>query len=848
MTVLRRAAILTTLAIVSTLVQGAPARAESPLSGLPNLEAFYRAYPKLQETGGGGWNPANRIHWFLETRQAPQGVSAAEVRLAAFAERQARSQARGSGPGWFSVGPTENSGRVNALDFDPTDASVVYAGTGGGVWKSTDGGGSWLPMSESIPVNEIGALRVLPWASQTVLIGTGVGSGATFSFSQGGAGAGPFGIGILKSTDAGTTWNATGLSTSLGGSSGFNAIEANPLTGTILAAANNGVFRSTDDGDTWTQVHTGGNFWDVKWKPGDAARVYVTKGRDPFLNTQTNNGVEVSTDDGLTFSPAGTGQPAGTNLSHIRLGVTPSNPSVIYAHYGEIVTNATLGIYRSTDDGATWAVRNNTLNMSTAQSWYNNILAVDPVDPDVVIAGGVSLHRSTDGGVTFTAIPSGALGTATVPHVDYHALVREPGSLTNYWVGTDGGPWRSTDGGVTWQERRSSLATFQLYDICVSQVDSAYVLAGSQDSGFFERSSGVWNNSRVGDGMMCHIHPTIADRYYAEAQNGALFKTINGGQTWRSITFGITGFPIWVNAFEMDPNRFRTIFTARNNGIWRSLDAGDTWVNVAPHPARWISVSPVDGDVVWTLSNFAGVWRSTDGGDTWAASPSWPAPGMETKIEAHPTDPAAALVTAGGYGTGGPHVLLTTDGGTSWQDVTGDLPDQPANTLLVDPLFPSHWYVGSDTGVWSTTDAGATWFPFGSGLAAAVVTDLELQFATRKLMAGTFGRGVWETTLANPTDVSAPSPAQASLMLDRPFPTPSSDIVRFRWGARGSVSASLTVYDVHGRRILEVDAVAAANGQVRTANWLLDDVSSGVYFAVVESGGRRLARKVVVAR
>jgi photosystem II stability/assembly factor-like uncharacterized protein len=729
---------------------------------------------------------------------------------------------------------------------------VAYVGSAsGGLWKSTDGGDTWSPLTDDLPTLAIGAVCVLAADPNVVLIGTGEGSGA----ASANLALGPFGAGIFKSTDAGATWQTTSLSYPLGAAHGFSAMEDEPTTGVILAAANDGLYRSTDAGDTWTQVETNANYFDVKWKPGDPSRVYVTRGRDPFFNfPNAGNGVRVSTDGGLTFTRAGTGQPASSTIAKTRIAVTAADPSMVYAHFVDSNTFQTLGIYRSTDDGATWSLRS-TVNMTGSQGWYNLVIAADPDDADRIVTGGTPLHSSSDGGLAY-ALETSAFapgGDATTPHWDIQGIAYEPGSNSALWVLTDGGPWRSTDDGSTWSSRREGLVTFQFYDICVAQTDPLAGLGGTQDNGIPRRTGlDTWLETTLSvDGMVCNIHPTNGDIVYAESQFGIHRKSLNGGQSWSTIISGITGTGAWVTPVDQSETAPRTLYTATNAGIFRTTNGGNTWVNVAPHPARWISISPVDGNVVWTVSNFAGVWHTTDDGGSWVSSGTFPATGTETKIHADPADPAAAFVTFGYYGTGSPRVLRTTDLGASWLDVTGDLPDIPVNTFVADPDRPGDWYAGTDVGVWSSTDGGAAWTPFGTGLPHALIVDLEIQRSGRKLVAGTHGRGVWEADLpAAVVDaplVGGPAPAP-DLMLDPPRPNPVRDTVVLRYAARAGGRVTLDVYDVSGRRVDRVAAAERGDAVVRTAVWDARRAAPGVYFARLTAGAESVSRKVVVAR
>ena len=803
---------------------------------LAEMGARFEAQPELKSVPGSGWKPYNRAKWFYEQR-AEGGVEPSAAALwAAWGERQLRAAQTNARTSWFSLGPVTLSGRILDIEFHPTDPAILYVcSASGGLWKSQDGGESYFTTTDQLPVLGTGAVLVLPWSPQVVLLGTGEGNGTSV-----------FGVGILKSTDAGATWSPTGLSFDLAQNVGFNCMEANPLTGTILAAANAGLWRSTDEGDSWTQIASG-PWYDVKWKPGDAARVYAT-----YAMSGQFSGVKVSTDDGLSFLHAGSGQPSSGLIGNTRIAVTPADPSIVYAHFADRNTNGTIGIYRSTDDASTWTARNTSVNVAGGQGWYNLSLAADPDDADHIITGGIRLYRSYNGGLLLTETGGGfGLGDSTRVHVDHHAACYAPGGPASVWVGSDGGIWRSTDDGENWVIRQNGLATYQFYDIGVAQSDPIFMMGGTQDNGIPGRSGPTqWFPTNLyADGMVVNVHPEMANVVYGEWQFGNHVKSLDGGQSWFPIMNGITGDGAWVAPVDLDRLNPSRLFTSTSQGIFRTESGGLQWENVHLLPARWISISPVDGDVVWAL-NYIAANLSLDGGDTWRQSSYWGFPqGGPTKVLAHPTDAGGAFVTYSGYSEPWAHVALTSDLGATWQDVTGDLPSQPVNAIAVDPDRTGDWYIGTDTGVWSSTDGGAHWLPFETGLPHAVVSDLEINRAARKLVAGTYGRGAWEIDLPSLTSTAETADTRSlRLMLDPPYPNPASGETTFRFAAREAAGAELGIYDVRGR-LVERLASVRSDGVVRTLAWLPgEEVASGAYFAVLRSGEERVTRKLILSR
>ncbi len=808
------------------------------LDWFDEMQAYYDAHPELKETPGSGWKPFNRLRWFHTQRMSDGELAPFGARWEASQVRQARQAGVTARTNWFSLGPANFSGRILSLEFDPTDANILYAGAaGGGVWKSTDNGVSWAPMSDEIMSLAVGGIAVDPLDPNIVVIGTGEG---TFNIDR------VTGVGILRSTDGGATWNTTSLSYPQSpygsGGHGFHVIEANPLTGTMLAGATDGLWRSSDSGATWTQVRVGDDHYDVVWRPGDANVCYAAKG-----SGASGNSVKKSTDDGLTFATAGTGQANPFSVGKTKMAVSANQPDWVYAVYIlKVAPYTTLGVYRTTDNGGTWVAQNTTTSIGGGQGWYNLSLAADPNAASTLIAGGVSLFRSVDAGIGFAVVGGNV-------HVDHHAVAYEPGSDTNVWVGTDGGIWKSTNDGFNWPiERNTGLVTYQFYDICVNNNNSTayYVMGGTQDNGT-DKWSGTttWANGLGADGMVCNINPVNGTTVYAEIQFGGQRKnTTSGTGAYSTIMTGITGAALWVAPVAERANPGDNLFTSTGDGIFQTTNGGGNWANVDAVSAVWISVSLANGDHVWTVAG--GPRFSTNNGASWtAAAPYGFTTSGATKILAHPTDANSVFVTFGSYAAL-PKVALSTDLGSSWSDVTGDLPPQPVNAIAVNPSNPTQWYIGTDTGVWTSENGGVNWLPFEAGLPNVVVVDLEIQDNLQKLVAGTHGRGTWEIDIPSPLVGVNVADANLSrnLMLDSPFPNPVTDRTLLRYAAKSGAKVTLAVYDVQGRLVNDLADFESGDGIIRTTPWFTDGAPSGVYFAVLKSGEESISRKIVVTR
>jgi photosystem II stability/assembly factor-like uncharacterized protein len=716
---------------------------------------------------------------------------------------------------WTPLGPGNIGGRTRVLVIDPKQPRTVYAAAAsGGVWKSTDAGKSWTPLADLLANLSVNALAIHPADSNVLYAGTGEGFFNVDAVR---------GAGIFKTRDAGLTW------TQLAGTDNpdfyyVNDIVISGRRNIVYAATDTGIFRSADGGSTWTKIFA----TDVIGGCLDLALRTDLKGSDVLLAScgtfeQAFVIRNVSAQAAAQADGAWRTVLAEAGMGRTALAIAPSNQNVIYAlaasnEQGDF-DQGLHAVFRSLDGGRTWnaQVRNtsgkklNTLLLSNPviaalkecgygdqslffnQGWYDNVIAVDPKDPNRVWVGGVDLFRSDDGGRNWglasywwataddgTALPSYA-------HADQHAIVFHPNynGTTNriLYVGNDGGIFRlanslaptgkgllsacdPTVSAFHWQTLNNGYAVTQFYN-GTPYPDGTTYFGGTQDNGTVRGTDGdgpnAWQEILGGDGGFVAVDPNDPHTIYAENTGLSIAKSTDGGQHWARVFDGIDPQEdfLFITPYVMDPSDAQSLWLG-GGSLWRTTDGAGTWQKASArvpgtqfHIVSAVTIDPRDSNHVlagtvegFILRNSAAL--TADGTAEWPSVQ--PQRGYVTSVTVDPTNSSVAYATYSTFGT--VHVWKSADGGATWSALegtgSGKLPDVPANAFAVDPAHPDHLYVATDLGVFASIDGGQHWLVENTGFANVATDGLVIlpgAGGVRTLFAFSHGRGAWKVAL-----------------------------------------------------------------------------------------------------
>ena len=688
-----------------------------------------------------------------------------------------------------SIGPAFPSGRIADIAVHPEKpARWIVATASSGVWRTHNAGTTWESVFDDEGSYSIGCVTLDPSDPNVVWVGSGE-NNSQRSVS--------YGDGVYRSRDGGKTWENLGLEDS----EHIGAITVDPRDPDVVLVAaqgplwrsggQRGVYRTTDGGASWEAVlevdeHTGAN--EVLRDPRDPDLLYAStwqrqRRQWTQLGGGPGSGVWKSTDGGATWREVEAGLPGG-DKGRIGLALSPADPDTLYA-----VVEASRdegGFYRSTNRGESWERRSD--RVSGSPQYYNELFA-DPHDADRVYLADTFLSVTEDGGATWSRV-----GIAD-KHVDDHHVWIDPADTDHLVVGCDGGVYETWDRGEAW-EFKSNLPITQFYRVSVDEAEPFYnVYGGTQDNNSMGGPSrttrregitnGDWFVTVGGDGYESVIDPTDPNIVYSLWQYGGLVRhDRRSGETLdikpregageEALTWN------WDSPLILSPHLHTRLYFAANR-LFRSDDRGDSWTAVSGELSReidrdqlevmgqvWgvdavarhastshygsavsLSESVLQEGALWVGTDDGRIQATDDGGATWRsmdAFPGVPADSYVTHVEPCRFDADTVYAAFDNHKAGdfAPYLLRSTDRGATWTSMAGDLPERGSvHALVQDHVDPDLFFVGTEFGVWFTTDGGERWVELTGGMPTIAVRDVEIQRREDDLVLGTFGRSFY---------------------------------------------------------------------------------------------------------
>jgi photosystem II stability/assembly factor-like uncharacterized protein len=805
-------------------------------------KAFYTYWQGRSTHRGDGYKPFKRWEYYWQTRVNPDGTFPEPGSVYREYNRYIQDHAVTAGlktgqAVWKELGPTTRTdfggyngvGRVNAIAFHPTDTATIYVGAPkGGLWITRDGGSTWSSPTDNLPTLGVSAILIDPTNPDHILIGTGDRDGGNSA-----------GLGVFRSDDGGLNWIP--FNNGMGDVTVGMLARPESNIRMILAATNSGIYKSLDAGENWTKTSPDNSeFKDIQFRPGSSTIAYAASNRGFY---RTDNG-----GDTWTLVPAATGgYPDGGRLV---IGVTPANDSLVYLVSG---ASKYQGCFLSRNFGESFTEQSTTPNIlgyaydgsdDKSQAWYDLMIHVDPVNPQLVFVGGINIWKSTDGGKKWQ-ITSHWWGDRTNEvHADQHAFGYNPANQRLY-AGNDGGIYFTVNQGNTWKEISEGLGIGQLYKIGISNTDSKKMTGGFQDNGSATWTGTNWANTGGGDGMECAVDPFDARYSYTTLYYGPVERWFNSAGA-RNIagkgTNGITEEGAWVTPFLISENDGNTMLIGYKN-IWMSRNIKATgpvyWTKISDNLAGKNDVnlsvleqSPADVNIVYAARNDDGKLFRSDNvftpPVTWTdISNRLPSGGALSDIECHPYDPYTV------YMAKNRKIYKSTNKGGTWTDISGNLPSISINSIAFDKSSNEGLYIGTDAGTYYRDANMTDWVLYGQSFPVSVgVSELEVYHDLRnradsRLRAATFGRGVWEIPLAETSQILSPALLTAT--------TTDSD-VELSW------VAPFYEQNITGYRVYRNGApVTTINGTSYTDSQIEPDVTytytvSALYNGNIESG------------
>ena len=687
---------------------------------------------------------------------------------------------------WEERGPNTIGGRTRAVMFDPNNSTKIWAaGVNGGLWYNNDitsNTQNWNLVDGTWASLAVSSMAYDPNDTDVMYVGTGerfgnwVESGSNW-YSPGASA----GIGMFKSTDGGNTW--THLSSTsdfafitdifIRDENGQNAIyitvAGNEYEGTYVGRAATGIWKSTDQGNSWTRVtetiqETTGNTEFNNIQEGVNGRLWSGS----RMNSYWSGGGEIyySDDNGSTWSSASWSSGLNNNANRVDVRVAPSDPNTVYALIGQIATPRWLA--KTTDNGASWTVLDLPTNEDTSSQSYGGYLSdvngtanwaigfgVDATDSNTIYAGVIDAYKSTDGGVSWTHISDwrGSGGGLQYLHADHHAVR----SINNNEIvfANDGGIFYTVNGGTNIYQRNEGYNVGQFYSVALHpEASNQYVLGGTQDNGSWKiGATGIASGSEVtgGDGGFAHIDQLDPNYQFTASNGNNIYRSTNGGLSWSFYSNHTEG--TLINPSGIDSST-KTIYTnAGATGIMRldnytalaskytmdiNLGSSATFFKASPHTDDVIFVGTAGGRIFKILK------ASTSSFSVEEITGS-NVQGYISSIDIGASD-EQILITVSNYGAQSIFETYSGGGPSGWINVEGDLPDMPVRAALYNRNNFNQVIAGTDLGTWTCDDISTSspaWVPSNDGLDNVRVDMLVNRSSDGAIAAATHGRGIF---------------------------------------------------------------------------------------------------------
>lgn len=790
-------------------------------------------------------------------------------------QKKEASSSRFSSASWSPVGPfalpgnltgymQNGIGRINCIAFHPTDPNTYFVGVAqGGVWKTSNNGASWTPLTDNLPITRISDITIDPNNTNVMYI-----SVCDFEYIDvalnidGRKRNTHYGLGVYKTTDGGLNWSPTGLSFQLtnGDASLIRKVIINPANSSQLVACGvSGMYTSANGGTSWT--HTLDTlFWDMVQDKVNPNVLYAASG---WLAASDYGYAAIykSVNFGASWTMLNTGIPSTGAVQRIKLAIAPSDHNYVYA-FAVDDQDGTYGIYKSVNAGSSWQFLNPGLNVlegndgtsAGGQGTYDLGFNVNANDKNIVYAGGVNIWASTDGAQTFDPVSHWTLFYGATLHGDIHFIETNP--LTgNIFVCSDGGiyrtdniisqTWSDADNGspwpTTWTDISDGLAITSFYRISSSRNATGRLVAGAQDNATFYYDGSSWNTIFGGDGMDNYLDPIDDNRVIGASQYGNFYLSTDGGFSANDPGVNVNfENGEWVSPIIADYNVYGTLYAGLTN-VTTSTNGGSSWQALNPLPSNGIydnevsalAVANTNSDIIYAARRIrfeynspSSVYKTTDKGSSWTdITSNLPDSLYYTSMDVSQDDDNTAYIALAGL-VAGEKVYRTLDGGTSWQNISYNLPNVPVNCVKTIPVT-GEVLVATDLGIYIFNSGTNTWISQSTGLPNVITSDLEFNVALNKIYVATFGRGIWEADLSAMVGMHDKPAAEIGIEL-YPSPNNGSFTINFLKKANVNETFNLEIVDVMGRRVY----AKSLSGE--TSYKLALDLPSGLYFAKIK--------------